>query len=408
MNFANVLSVYKKELRDTTRDKRTLYAMIVMPVLVMPLLLWGISKFSDYQQQQNQTKTVTIAILSSQKSEQLIKAIALQKNIHLVTNYSDIPQAVKQDKVDAGLVLPDKADQLMIQNNSVKAMLYQKSVKDVSSQALVRLSTVVQAYNIELVHARLAQQGTNPNILNGITLSTEDLSTTQEKSGFGLSFILPLFIVMWAITGGQYTAIDASAGERERKTLEALLLTPASRLDIVTGKFLAIATVSLTSVVLSIVSLYFALGNIIHTFSGQANSTGSAFSQLNLASSLTPQAVVLMVGMSVLLALLFAAILLTVGIFAKSFREAQSYMAPAYLITIIPVSILNSVPNLQVPSWVYLIPPVNAVMLFKEVLKGTYDPFHIGYTICTLILASVIAIFVATKIFQQESVLFKT
>src|SRR5690606_7638915 len=115
-------------------------------------------------------------------------------------------------------------------------------------QAQLRVAAGISQYNSQLIQSRLMDQNVDPTVLIGATIEPVDVASSQEKSGFGLSFILPLFIVMWAITGGMYTAIDASAGEKERKTLEALLLTPASRLDIVLGKFLAVASVSLVSI----------------------------------------------------------------------------------------------------------------------------------------------------------------
>ena len=408
MNVHHITTIWQKELRDTTRDKRTLYAMVLMPVVVMPLLIYGIGKFASYQQQQAEAKTITLAVAKNQQSLAVIQAIGHQPKIKLISDYTNLEQAVKDESVDAAVSLPDNATQLQQANLAIPLTLYLKSVKDSAIQTQIRVQTAIQTYNTQLLQQRLATNKINPQFLSGATISNRDLATSQEKSGFGLAFILPLFIVMWAITGGMYTAIDASAGEKERKTLETLLLTPASRLDLVLGKFLAVASVSFTAVVLSIGSLYFTLRHLLASLTQQSGVTSAAFSQLNLSASLTPQAISLMLLISALLALLFAAILLTVGIFAKSYREAQSYISPIYILTIVPISALNAVPNLSLPSWLFLIPPVNAVLLFKEILRGVYDPLHIGATLAALCLTATIALILATRIFQQERVLFKT
>lgn len=215
---------------------------------------------------------------------------------------------------------------------------------------------------------------------------------------------------MWSVLGGQYTAIDASAGEKERKTLESLLLTPVKRLDIVFGKFLAVATAALTSVIVSLSSFYVAL-----KFSG----FGSIMSQSNQASSsvavpnglisfsIDPQTMILMLGVSLLLVLMFSAVILSIAIFAKSFKEAQSYIGPSYLVIILPVVIMNMVPNLKPALWLFAAPAINAVFLFKEILVGVYDFSHILVTIASLVVYSIIAIFVAGRIYSKESILFK-
>ena len=406
MKLPTILTIWLKELKDTTRDKRTLYSMALLPVVLMPLLLVGITKFSQMQQQKAADKTAVIAVLPSQQQNPLINVIAKQPKIKITTDFSDLKAAVQQEKVDAAVQLPADANQRLQQLKPLPVTVFTKSVKDITAQAQLRVTAAVSAFNSQLIASRLASAGQSPTLLSAATVQPQDVSTSQEKSGFGLSFILPLFIVMWSITGGMYTAIDASAGEKERKTLEALLLTPASRLEIVVGKFLAVTTVSLVAILLSLVSMYFSFKHLMTNLSTASGNIGSAFGQMNISASLTPTTVGLMILVSLLLALLFSAILLTVGIFAKSYREAQSYISPLYIVAILPAAAINASPGVTIPDWLYLIPPINAVQLFKELLQGQYLPTHITYTIVSLTLIAIVAIVVATNIFQREKVLF--
>ena len=221
--------------------------------------------------------------------------------------------------------------------------------------------------------------------------------------------MIPLFIVIYSIAGGQYTAIDVSAGEKERKTLEALFLTPARRVEIVLGKFLAVATVALTSIVLAIGSLYASfsyVGNMGQSMSTELGTGGVGVGALKF--SVEPQAAILLFAVSVFLVLMFSAAILSISIYAKSFKEAESYISPAYMVVILPIVLINSLPTFEPLLWHYAIPAVNAVLLFKEVLMGTYDTGHILMTFASLIVASALAILVATKIYSKESVLFSS
>ena len=110
---------------------------------------------------------------------------------------------------------------------------------------------------------------------------------------------------------------------------------------------------------------------------------------------------------SILLVLMFSALILSLGIFAKSYREAQSYISPAYIVVILPIVLVNSIPSFSPSNWFFAIPAINAVLLFKELLIGTYDLAHIGISIASLIVFSILAIFVATIIYSKENILFK-
>jgi sodium transport system permease protein len=122
--------------------------------------------------------------------------------------------------------------------------------------------------------------------------------------------------------------------------------------------------------------------------------------------SVDPQAAILLFAVSVFLVMMFSALILSISIYAKSFKEAESYISPAYMVVILPIVLVNSLPSFEPALWHFAIPAINAVLLFKEVLMGTYDTGHILMTFASLIVASVLAILIAAKIYSKESVLF--
>lgn len=405
-----ILTIWKKELKDTIRDKRTLMSSIILPLVLMPLLIIGIGKFTLYEIQRSQEQAVKIAFVNETQAPELVNAIKKQDKTDVVKIEGDLSTAVKNDQIDAGIIIPVDFQTSLEKQSPIQIKVIRDSTNSRSSTALSRIETGLATYNNQVLQTRFSQQKINPTVLASVTAVPEDVATEKEKGGYGLGFILPLFIVMWSIIGGQYTAIDASAGEKERKTLEALILTPVKRLNIVFGKFLAVSTVALTSVIVSLVSLYIGLkfsGSSIFNQTGQLTTTNTSGARVDVVFSLEPKAILILFAASLFLVFMFSALLLSISIFAKSYKEAQSYIGPAYLIVVLPTVFINILPNLKPALWFFAIPVLNAILLFKEVLLGTYDWGHILVTVGSLVVYSLVAIFVATKIYNKEGILFR-
>lgn len=413
MNFKNIKTIWKKEVRDTVRDRRTMLSMILIPMLLIPVILVGMFKFMESQQKAQEQKTVKVALVGEGYAPEIADAFKKDKRMEIVTLDEDIDKAVADGRLDAAIVIPESFAEDIRSERPAGIQFVEKSTNLNAMNVYSVISSAVAEYNNNLLQQRFSSAGVNPKILTGAKVETKDVATSQETSGFILALIIPMFIVIYSIVGGQYTAIDVSAGEKERKTLEALLLTPARRVEIVMGKFLAVSTVALVSIVIAIGSLYVSfssVGNIgssmQSTNMGATSAAVSGASIPNLDFSVDPQAALLLFAVSVFLVLMFSAIILSISIFAKSFKEAESYIGPAYMIVILPIVFINSAPGFEPALLHFAIPAVNAVLLFKEVLMGTYDVGHIALTFVSLILSSAVAIVVATKIYSRESVLF--
>ena len=386
-------------------------AMVVMPMLLMPVMTIGMFKFMEYQIEKQMEKVVKISVIEEGEAPILMEMIKNEEKIEIMEIDSEMKEAVASGDLDLGIIIPENFQGNVEKQEVVNITIIKKSTNLDSESALARISFIVANFNEQLLQERFADQEINPNILSKAVIVPEDMATEKETSGFLLGLMIPLFIVMWAIIGGQYTAIDVSAGEKERKTLESLLLTPAKRMEIVFGKFLTVSTVALTSVIVAIGSFYVALiysggfGSIMQN--GQSSGAEGMAESAAISFSIEPQAILLLLAVSLFLVLMFSAIILSIAIFAKSFKEAQSYIGPSYLVVILPVVLVNSMPGFEPALWFFAIPAVNATLLFKEVLMGVYDSGHILLTLSSLIIYSIIAIFIATKIYSKEGVLFR-
>jgi sodium transport system permease protein len=386
--------------------------MILIPMLLMPVMIIGMFKFIQSQSAKQSQQTLKVAIAGADYAPQLADAVRGQKNFEITQVDTDPKQAVADEKIDAAIIIPEDFQAKIENEEPVQLNFISKSTNLKTSNAYLAILSTVSDFNKKLLQERFTDQHINPSVLSNVTLAQEDAATSKETGGFVLGFLIPLFIVMWAIVGGQYTAIDVSAGEKERKTLEALLLTPVKRVDIVLGKFLAVSTVAVVSIITAISSLYFSFvyaGKMGVPIEANMNTGASMPVAAGLGAlnfSVEPQAVLILFVISLFLVLMFSAIILSISIFAKSFKEAQSYISPAYIIVILPVVLVNAVPGFQPTLMYFAVPAVNAILLFKELLMGTYDWAHILLTLISLAIYSAAAIFIASKIYSRESVLF--
>ena len=406
-----ILTIFKKELKDTIRDRRTLMAMVVMPMLLMPVMTIGMFKFMDYQMEKQTEKVVKVSIIGEGKAPALVKMIRNQEKVEVVEPEGEMKKVVADGDLDLGIIIPENFQKNIEKQQVAEITIIQKSTDVDSTSALARIAFLVANYNDQILEERFADQEINPKVLSKVVIVPIDVATEKETGGFILGLMIPLFIVMWSITGGQYTAIDVSAGEKERKTLESLFLTPVKRMNIVAGKFLAVSAVALISVIIAIGSFYIALiysgGFGPMAMNGQNSGAEGMAESVAINFSIEPLAILLLLAASLFLVLMFSAMLLSIAIFAKSFKEAQNYIGPLNLVVILPVVLVNSMPGFEPALLFFALPVVNATLLFKEVLMGIYDSGHILLTLSSLIIYSAVAIFVATKIYSKEGVLFR-
>jgi sodium transport system permease protein len=409
-----ILTIWKKELTDTVRDKRTLASTIILPLVLMPALFIGISKFSTWQVKQLTEKEITVAV--SDQAGSLGDWLTTQDpKIKLERTAEPLIEVVRDKKADVALDVAADWPAQVAAGTPTEVTVITNSTNTDSSAAAGRVSATLNVFNQQQAVGRLAAAGLSPTILTSFVPKTEDVASAQEQAGFGMGFILPLFIIMWAVTGGQTIAIDASAGERERKTIEALLLTPVSRFTLVAGKFLAVATGAMLSVIISITSMTWAskyMTEMINstTTTGTSASLGvssmTGTSGFNMDFNLDARTIVILLFVSVILVALFSAGNLAIAIFAKNYKEAQSYIGPMYLVVILPVVFVNSLPSAGDHLWTFAVPIVNAVVLFKEVLVGNVIWSHIIITTLTLLVTSLLAMWGAARIYRREDVIF--
>jgi sodium transport system permease protein len=376
----DTLIVFRKELTEVLRDRRTLMA-IALAALATPIVLFVISQVTA--KTATQTYTVGYSGDLPQGLDVLFNATGLK------LEKVDDPAAAAKQQVDLGLVFTA---------NGVDE--YYDPTRQSAQVADLRLQEILGRYDAAKIAATLQQKGVDLSVLNPLPVSQHPLTSPAQAAGNAfLSFFLPYILITMCLTGGLSAALDTSAGERERKTLESLLLTPAPRTQILVGKILAVTTISLAAAVIAIVSMLIALTQI--QFGGRS----SVVYQLSLG----PLATVVMVWLAVLLAASFSAVTITLGTLARNFRQGQAYVTPLYFVTIFPASIILFIPDFNPNLAYYLIPILNAVLVLRDaIVHDTVAWSALTVTSLSLVLTGALCYFAALRLFTREALLVRS
>jgi sodium transport system permease protein len=371
--------VYKKEITEILRDRRTLMA-IGLAALATPIVLSVISQVA--------TKTATQEYTIGYSGDvptglgELLSATSLK-----LVPVSD-PAAAAMRQVDIGVAF-----------KSGEIDEYYDPSRQSAQIADTRLRTVIGQYSAAQAAAALQQRGIDPGILTPVRIVARPLtSPVQAASNAFLSFFLPYILITMILTGGFSAALDSSAGERERKTLESLLLTPAPRSRILLGKIGAVTTVSLVAAVAAIGSMLVALSRVsLPKESGIGH------------IAVSPVAVPIMVWVAILIAISFSAVTLALGTLAKTFRQGQAYVTPLYFITIFPASIILFIPDFNPSLAYYLIPILNAVLVLRDaIVHNAVEWPTLVVTSISLIATGALAWYAALRLFTREALLTRS
>jgi len=367
--------VFRKEMREILRDRRTLIA-IGLAALATPIVLVVISQVT--------AKTATQAYTVGYSGDIPVGLDTLLTATALKLERVSDPAAAAKKEVDLGVVFqPTQIDE------------YYDPSRQSAQIADTRLQTVLGQYDAAKAAAALREKGIDPALLNPIPLKVHPLSSPVKAAGNAfLSFFLPYILITMVFTGGLSAALDATAGERERKTLEALLLTPSPRSRILLGKILAVTTISLISAVAAIGSMLLTLWQL---------------PLLGTRVTLSPLAAAVMVWLAVLLAASFSSLTLALGTLAKNFRQGQAFSTPLYFITIFPASIILFIPNFNPNLAYYLIPIFNAVLVLRDaIVQNSVAWPALGVTTASLVATALTCWYATLRLFTRETLLIRS
>ena len=348
--FTQAVVVFRKELKDWSRDRRS-----IITVLVSSLLAPGIIgvMFTQLASRQRQVEDVTIPVVGAANAPALIDWLKQQPGVDIVEGPPDAEEAVRTRREEIVVVIPKE----FAKNFAASRPAPIRLVADGSSQntrpKVQRVRGLLQAYSSQIGSLRLIARGVSPMVANAVTIEDVEVSSAQQRAAMLLGFI-PLFVMIAAFTGAMGIATDSTAGERERGSIEALLVNPAPRSAIASGKWIAGTATSMFSVLIT-GTLLFVLFKYV------------PLQDLGIRFRLGPDQLIGFLATVLPLCPLIVAIQMYVATFAKSFKEAQSYLSFLMMVQMIPgmMATMNSVAT---KAWMHYVPWVGQQTLLTDVL----------------------------------------
>ncbi|GAB2511091.1 ABC transporter permease [Pseudoxanthomonas sangjuensis] len=378
--IGNLWTVLRKELRDFTRDRRTLALTLLIGPLFYPVLLFGIGKLTALRAQTQLEKPLEIYMAGAEGAPNLVAWLAGQ-GIRAKADAGDaktlearIDAAIRNQSEDVALVIgADYADDWRA-GRPARVTVVADSTSRNADLMVARVKAALGAYGQQVGALRLLARGIDPSITRAVGVEDRDLATPEAKRGLLLSVLLPLIMMIFAFLGGAAITLDATAGERERQSLEPLLATPAPRWAIVSGKMLAAGALGVLGLVLTLLSFKFA-ATVASGSLGALDVSVPAILKLLLV--LLP------------LVLLGTALLTFLAAGAKSLKEAQSHMTLLMFLPMLPAYALMAYPLKAQALWQYAVPFLAQNQLLVKITRGeAATPAQWGvYLVCAFGLA---------------------
>lgn len=425
-----VATIFRKEIRETLRDKRTLRAMIFLPILLYPMMILGISWLTNSQEEQTAARASQVAvwgdappqlvgtlrashieirtdvpippvIIGDLKAGRIAPVKPLtdeeeEKQKKEQKKEADTPLTVAarpvllDRKIDALLVLWPNFSAEMTQGDLGHAVVLYDSTRPASEKARSRVDDALHKFRDAEMAMRERQHNLPAGFSQTVEIGSANVAPPSRRAGFGMGMMLPFLLITMCLTPLFYAAVDSTAGEKERNTMQTLLCAPLRPLEIIGGKFLAIAAVGILTAAINVISLSLTVARVAHDSMG--------------GGSVALHQYVLSFLMLIPIVLLTAGVFLTVAVFARDFKEGQSYLMPALWIIMLPC-IITVVPTIELNAAMSFVPLANIALLIKAILMSEAAPDLVFLTLASSLMYTALAVAAAARVFSRESVL---
>jgi ABC-2 type transport system permease protein/sodium transport system permease protein len=391
---ARLLRLARKELTEILRDRRTIITLLVMPVLLYPLLTLAFRLFSLGGKVAEEQQSYRLAFASKTEQEVIgrylrrgweaqARGAAIRLPPPGVDVYPDIDDAVRSAQAEVGLRFAPNGG-----GGDWELVYLEDSA--LSREAAQYVQQLAAAADAEGLRDELAGQKVKPR--PRVRFAASALKA-ENRPGLSLTVFVPLVLILMTITGAVYPAIDLTAGERERGTLDLLLAAPVPRVSLLFGKYVAVVVVAVLTALVNLGSMTVSL-----LLSGLSERVFGP-EGLRLLTLLE------VFGLVLLFAAFFSAVLLVLTSFARSFKEAQAYLIPLMVVALLP-GIVGLLPGLPLSGPLAVVPLLNIVLLARDLLAGHADPVEAAVVVIVTAVYAVLAVAVAARVFGAEGVLY--
>jgi len=389
----NLLTVLRKELRENLRDRRTFVSALLIGALMMPLLVTLLVNLTVRRGERQDSRPVTLAVVHGERAPNLIAQLGQYRIQVVAVNLSDSQarEAVRRQRRRIVLAIPENYASQLAQGLPAPVLLYSDSSDAAAASDVGRVRAVLGRQASQIARLRLMSRGVDPTVLSAIAVQDVDVATPTSRSVLILG-TLTAIILMTMLMGGLHVALDATAGERERGSLEPLLTVPVPREQLLYGKILAACVFMLISLTLSVCSLALALRYVGLERLGMTENLG-VVTVLELIASCAP------------LAPLGASLMTIVAAFTRSYREAQTYVGLILAIPTLPL-IFASTLGLRPNLWLMMVPSLSQQFMVTGLMRAEPVPaLDAALSASVSLLLGVLAAYVAGRLYHREALL---
>jgi sodium transport system permease protein len=372
--------------------------MILIPLLIFPLLIGISSRVMISQIREAQEKVLNIALITHGNAEEFRQMLLKESRIRLLDGIllDEARSLIQKDSLDACLEFAEDFDKTIAALGPGTITLYYKTAekRDIEKTRVIEL---LNKFEDALRSARFRALNIDESVTKTVHLREENLASEKEKLAEVFGGALSYLFIIFCFLGSMYPAIDLAAGEKERGTLETILTSPASRLEILAGKFGVVVLTGILSVVIALIGLYIGVVQVREIPSALL---GTILGILEL------RYILLLVSLLIPLSVFFAAILISLSIFAKSYKEAQSIITPMMIVIIVP-AFIGLMPGITLNTITALIPILNVSLTTKAIIADTFTPILLAEVYLSLIAVASVSLVFCAWIFEREGTIFR-
>ena len=397
-----IFVVFKKELLDTIRDRRTLIAMVLVPLLLFPVVFVGSSWLVQSQMEEAAQETLEVAVLNEGEQDPappFRKQVAAAPNVE-VTDPMPVDTArarITDGEVDAAVVFSSSFQkQVKAKRAGTVDLIYE--TEDDFDILVSRIRPLLDRYEQQLLNARFEAMGLSTKATQAVTVNEVNLASDKAQMAQRIGGFLPYIFLLFCFMGAMYPALDMGAGEKERGTLETLLTAPVSRYQFLVGKTLTVTLAGLFAALVSILSI---MGSVWFIEDIPERMLETA---MNI---LSPTVVGVLLSLLVPLTIFFAAAQLSLSFYAKSYKEAQSTVSPLLIAVLVP-AVAGILPGISLNSTTALVPVLNVALATKDALAGTLGMGHLALVYASLLALAAASLVLCMFVIRSERVLFRT
>ncbi|MCD4848343.1 MAG: ABC transporter permease [Candidatus Aegiribacteria sp.] len=393
-----IMTIFRKELKDSLRDRRTIITMIIVPLLMFPVMIGLTSRFIMSHEAKAQVRELKVGVFAGENAVEFVEMLHEQENILVFEqiHLEEGQELIASDSLDAFIVFHEEFDRQVSELGQGEITFYLKGTEEREIEEY-RIMELLVEYEELLRTDRFDELNLDISIIETISVSKVNLATQKEQLADMVGGILPYMFILFCFMGSMYPSIDLAAGEKERGTLETLLTSPVNRLQILIGKFGVVVLTGISSAAVSLLGLYLGVRYV--------SSIPAEFVDM-VMSILEPGSILVLLSLLLPLSVFFAGLLLSISFTAKSYKEAQSKIGPLFPVIIIP-AFIGMMPGMNLNASTALIPILNVSLATRTIIAGQADISIMIIVYLSLAVYAGAALLLCSRTFSRESAILQ-